>query len=452
MRGPLVRILIAATVLRLVAPFAAMLLPHFAGWPFILDAPQYLSLARSLFGDGEFARLGVPEVFRTPGYPLVLASVMFTDHPVAVAIGLQVVIGVVTVWLVFLLARAIGNDRLAIAAAWLAAVDPSLVQYASHLMPETVFAALVTTICLVWVCVPQDSARRAILLGLLASAAALVRPVAYYLPIVLAALLWITGRTLPWRVKLRTSTLVLCVAALILGGWQARNLRVAGYNGFSTQIDRQLYLTTGAFLKAEAEHRPFADVRREFIASVAATTGDTNEIGPAFTAEARRRGAAFVRDHPWAVLRVQLAGSLVTLFDPPGSDELQGLITHASPPRDRLLWFALSHSPLETWRQLPPDRAWLFLRLTYAAHWAMFLVLMVIGIATRGRYPGAASRLSVGWGITAYLLLASGGYFAVGRFRVPLMPLFCIVAAAGALWVVERRKAWKNWRTGLATG
>src|SRR5215472_8291268 len=44
------------------------------------DSSQYLELARKML-HGSFELLGTPEVFRTPGYPLLLLPAVASHHP-----------------------------------------------------------------------------------------------------------------------------------------------------------------------------------------------------------------------------------------------------------------------------------------------------------------------------------------------------------------------------------
>jgi hypothetical protein len=67
------------------------------------------------------------------------------------------------------------------------------------------------------------------------------------------------------------------------------------------------------------------------------------------------------------------------------------------------------------------------------------LLLALYGLAVRGVVrggaPGACLWLLVG--VSLYFLAISGGAIAAARMRLPVMPVVCIMAAAG----VARRKA-----------
>ena len=73
------------------------------------DTASYLEPGRNLLLQAAFQTAGLPEIGRTPGYPLFLALASLPGW--AVASLLQVVLSVCSVWLAARLARAVGRDR-----------------------------------------------------------------------------------------------------------------------------------------------------------------------------------------------------------------------------------------------------------------------------------------------------------------------------------------------------
>lgn len=101
--------------------------------------------ATELLHHGTFTTQGRPEVFRTPGYPLLLLPGLGTGQLTAVTIAIQIALSLLTVAGVFALALAVTvteNARAAAAAAGVYAVEPLSVEYASLLLTETLFTAL----------------------------------------------------------------------------------------------------------------------------------------------------------------------------------------------------------------------------------------------------------------------------------------------------------------------
>jgi 4-amino-4-deoxy-L-arabinose transferase-like glycosyltransferase len=428
----LTRILVAAAAVRAVFPLAALAGGVGNEWPYLGDSAGYMARGHALAsGAGYINSSGLPEIYRTPGYPAFLAALSLTGHMTIAAMAVQIALSVATVALIYALARAAGgSERLARTAAVIAAFEPALAQYATQLVSETLFTFLLAAALVVYAR-SAASVRAAMLAGLLASAAALVRPVGYLLPLVIAAAALLDRRDRPIAVRLRFSGVVLAVAVLALGAWHTRNIISAGYSGFSTQADRQPYMTTSAWITARETGRTFDAVRREFTASILETVGPVDPNGVEFAAEARRRGRAFIRSHFVSAILLQLEGSALILVRPAGADLRR--FYDAGRPQPELWRYAVTHWPWDTARRLPPNATWLVMQTWFVGFSMASLVCGIAGVLGLRRDPSLARAMLVPLGVTGYLLIASGGYFASARFHHPLMPALCIVAAMGAL-------------------
>jgi 4-amino-4-deoxy-L-arabinose transferase-like glycosyltransferase len=147
---------------------------------------------------------------------------------VHVAVLVQVLLGVLTIYFVYTLANRLAGRRAAPVAAFAVAVFPSLIYYTGALMTETLFVALsIGALCVVatgsWSLDPPGF-RRWLAFGVLVGCAALVRP------IVLVWLALIPFAFALARVGARRvfgATLAAWIgAAFIISPWTARNVRV----------------------------------------------------------------------------------------------------------------------------------------------------------------------------------------------------------------------------------
>jgi hypothetical protein len=88
---------------------------------------------------------------------------------------------------------------------------------------------------------------------------------------------------------------------------------------------------------------------------------------------------------------------------------------------------------LETLAILTTENARVILWLAIlGGYWLLFLTVASIGAIRLRRLPALTQHLGLTTAVVyVYLLLASGGYFGQARFRHPLMPILCIVAAVG---------------------
>ena len=112
-----------------------------------LDRDAYLGIAQSVADGRGYSSPGstIPTAFRPPLYPLCLAFGFRLLAPALVVALINLITGVVTVWLVAEIGRRLELGWVRFLAAAIIAVDPLLVQYASRAMTEslcTMLAAL----------------------------------------------------------------------------------------------------------------------------------------------------------------------------------------------------------------------------------------------------------------------------------------------------------------------
>ena len=182
-RVALLTILILAFVLRL---GVAVYWQARVGERFVFgDSLSYWSLAESI-SQGEPYVYGSydAKIFRTPGYPLMLAPLFLIwsgEPPIMAARVLGVFWGTLGVWGVWWLARELFGDRAGIIAAALAAVYPGAVAMSVLVLSESAFCPLVICHLAFWVAAWREERRsRATILavwaGVVSGAATLVRP------------------------------------------------------------------------------------------------------------------------------------------------------------------------------------------------------------------------------------------------------------------------------------
>jgi 4-amino-4-deoxy-L-arabinose transferase-like glycosyltransferase len=158
------------------------------------DQDGYRRLGQVLASTGSFTRFPdaprfVPEVIRTPVYPLFVAAIyrVFGVHQLAVALA-QTAVFVAIVLLVFDLARsATGSETIALCAAAFTALFPPLPYFAALVMTETLTTLLFTlAMWLALAAMHRPSAARCALAGAVLAICTLSRPVFVLFPFALA--------------------------------------------------------------------------------------------------------------------------------------------------------------------------------------------------------------------------------------------------------------------------
>jgi hypothetical protein len=360
---------------------------------------------------------------------LFLAAVSFSGP--AIAAFLQVLLSVISVVLVWRLARAFsGESRIPLIAAWIFAAEPLSVIYSVRLLPETLFLALMLlSLERLAVFLKSRRLRALAIAGVWLAAATFVRPVACYLPIALSLGLLMAFIKIP---GLRWKAPVVLLASVLpwLAAWQVRNWQETGFSGFSSIVARNLYFYQAAEVTARVEHRPFAEVQTELgyageQAYLACHPEQAAWNQASRIAFMHSEAGRVLRAHPGVFLRMYLEGSAVVAFTPAAADMLRMLDAW---PKD---WPArvVNEGPIAAALRLALAHPWL--ALVMAAMEALLLVLYLL--AVRGVMRGGAhsAQLSLLLGVALYFLAASGGAQAVGRYRLPAMPVVCVLAAAG---------------------
>lgn len=397
------------------------------------DTSSYLEPGRSLFFRGAFATDGIAEIDRTPGYP-IFAMLTGCLHGNEVMTALcQVIVSLISLLMVYKIAnRVFPGSKAGLLAAWLYAFEPLSIVYSLRLMPETLFVMLLL-ISIERIVAYLQSGRLTVLAiaGMSLAAATFVRPVTYYLGFAIAIGLVVASgkRKGHWW---KAPAILLLTFYPFLFAWQARNFLVSGYSGFSSIVEKNLYFFQSAEISAELRHISLAERQRE-LGYVdqndydIAHPGQTNWTRPQRLRYMRLESTQILSAHPALYLKTHFAGVGIVAFTPCATELLQ--LVGAYPSGDSMPRRVLNEgvgSSLLRVIELQPTVA-----MTMATLEGLLLVLYVFavrGCIGRGRPSVAVVTLA---GIAFYFLIISGGAQAVGRYRIPVMPELCILAAGG---------------------
>lgn len=206
-------------------------------WATVADQEGYRRLARSLAETGRFTRFPesaqfIPEVIRTPGYPLFVAAIYATLGTSQIAVAaVQTLLFALLVLLVFDIARRCTNERVAAAAALLTAVYPTFPYFAALVMTELWTTVMLTlAIAAAFRAHRSGATRDYLLTGLIFGITALSRPAFVLLPIAMVGmgfLLTLVPRG-PRLAAVRPWGWVLTVFCVTLAPWFAFNDAVMG--------------------------------------------------------------------------------------------------------------------------------------------------------------------------------------------------------------------------------
>jgi hypothetical protein len=273
------------------------------------DPADYDRHAAALAETGRFApsllaEPGSPSALRPPLYPLALAGTYeLTGARWGAGRVLGVLLGVLSVALLFAVASRLLPRAAALWAAGLAAVFPPLTWLAAGLAVENLFVPLVLGATLALLRLRDRRAPRdAVLAGALIGLAAMTRSNGIVL--VLPALLLVAGLTLPPRRRLAVAGVLLAAVVVVLTPWTVRNADVLG--GLHPLGTQSGYTTAGVFNPDAANPDDFEGIWRT-PESVPALRGLFRRPGvdeAQLDAELQERGVDFATDRPGYALGV----------------------------------------------------------------------------------------------------------------------------------------------------
>lgn len=397
------------------------------------DTWSYLQPALELTTAHSFTAFGEPELFRTPGYAALLSIGVLFGHVEVITIALQILLSCVTTYLVFCIANELFDDeRTATWSAFAYSVEPLSIICCSWLLSETLFATvLAAALFFLLRFVKRQRLLQLLLAAILFAAAAYVRPIGYFLPLILTLVISLWS-LIKHEWQFIKSALIFCVISFaLLGLWQVRNYRQTGYSGFSVAADYNLYFHQVAALQANAEQRPFYEVMEEMGFYDREKYFQEHPEQRSWTLAQRyefmrREGLNAVWRAPATFAKIYLRGLAIALFDPGAAEYLR--LFRLYPRSGRLLNTMVSEGLASVVVNIVTKQPLLFALSALFGLW----LLVIYALACFGLKDQAITLPLVLLLTTAlYQLALSGGTLASGRFRMPVMIVVCILAGQG---------------------
>jgi hypothetical protein len=407
------------------------------------DTSSYLEPGRNLLLHGRFYADGVPDLVRTPGYPLFLAITSLGGMPSTAVI--QVILSVFSVLLVWKLGRtAFGDERIALIAAWIFAFEPISIIFSVDLLSETLFLALLLlSMERIAEFLRGRSLRVLAMAGLWLTAATFVRPVTYYLPFALAVGLFIVLARVP-GLRWKAPAVLLISVLPWLVAWQIRNKIETGYSGFTSAMELNLYFYDAAGVIARIENRDLFDVNKEL--GIIRFTNNSQQFylyPPYLALHPEQAGwnqgqrLAFMRSEAMRIIRAhygvflhECLRSFFRIIFEPGAGLYYGLLYPDAP--NHVIGLARDKGIAREMIELANAYPWVAVEKAAFAVVLLGLYLFAArGILRVGMHNACVWLLL---GISLYFIAIStmaGVQNAGARFRLPIMPFVCILAAAG---------------------
>jgi 4-amino-4-deoxy-L-arabinose transferase-like glycosyltransferase len=388
------------------------------------DPPGYYRLAVNLSEQGIYsqgtAEPYLPDTDRTPGYPLFLAAIFAVagQSVVAAAVAQSLLHGLSGLLVARLGESLFGSPRIGAAGALLWAVAPIPAIFCGILLTETLFTPVfLLTLLLLTECSP----RRSLLAGGALGLGILIRPIASLVwPALLPAFFPGTG----WRRALANFAVFCAAAAAVLAPWLIRNNAVFGKPVLSSvQGVNILYNTISGYI-AWRDGLTLTEARSETERLYAEYLAE-NGIHPSNRVETSDAESALA-------MKILLADPVRVLWFN-GVDSLNGFRPGAS-----YMVVFLSPNTLApddvSGGELSPAVAnmarpeiLLTMILLSGFYVALFLLAAaeIYSLLRRKKW-----RVLLLFGLPAAVLIYLPGISSNARFRIPVEPLICLLAAA----------------------
>ena len=397
------------------------------------DSHDYLDLAANLTaGHGLGRALGqhdatwVPELARTPGYPMIIAAfdwLGWSGQTAAIILQNLAYVGLA------MIAAAIAGTWFGPVAGWFAglwiALDTQAVALSNMIWTEPLYGVLLFAAAMATArVIARPRWQAAVVSGVLIAAGAYIRPTSLFLPTVCAVGLLAFALLRRNRALVVSALLVGVVGNALIGAWVVRNGRVCGEYTF-TSISRALLLAYhGGATLSRAEGIPFRDARDRLHADLGISRNALRRLPLSAAENARVKSLAFktIREHPKAFV---------------AEYGLRSANIYCGPDKHILLASGL---PLVDFGILPSDEdamagegvaltSWTLLAVNLVFLGSVYVLLIrQLCLVYRKRWPPVFVWVCLAFSV--YVLALSSGAPGDPRMRAPVMPMLVMVAAA----------------------
>ncbi|MBI1870443.1 MAG: glycosyltransferase family 39 protein [Chlamydiae bacterium] len=407
------------------------------------DSASYVALAKEMITLHHFSIHGIPELVRTPGYPLFLIPGLILGHLEWVTISLQILLSGWTLYLIYKTAFLFYQDKkTALICAFLFAVEPLSILYSVKILTETLFTFILMAGIYGLVQFLNHRSVKALLFSSISfSLATYIRPISYYLTWVIFVFLLFF-----WFLKCKRAKDLFCIFLFLLISvgstalWQIRNNSETGYSGFSAITDINLYFYQGASILSIAQNRSYHEIQdsmgyhdQEIYYKSHPDQKFWNQ-GKIYQ-YLKKEGLKIVLEYPLRYFVIHLKGMFRVLWDPGTFEYLKMLKIY--PSSGGLLAEVVDQGIFKMARHIFLKQPRLFLLcLLMGVVPFLYFSLGVLGFFLKPHSPISGLLILT----SSYFWALSGGPHAVSRFRHPIMPLIIIFAGQGVSYLLERIK------------
>lgn len=418
---------------------------------FLDDTRGYMQIADNvLAGNGYSMSTSspyIPDGMRTPVLPYVFVGVISVFKSPLPYVFIQIALSGMLAILTFLCARLItGKVSVALLSAALMMFEPFSFFITLSLLTETLFATLITfSLYLIIRYMDEGGIVRIAVASAIFGIAALTRPIAQFIPVVLLSIGVLTET---WRTYLRYAVVAVVPFVLVLTPWVVRNHGIFGAATISSGGYQNVYSDLGASIISYRDGSEWYVVKKKLEQDFADRQGidvRTIQQNLSLSPVLFKEGLRIMAENPVATMQSFTAACIAFLTNDSWSYYLQ--YWHFAAPFS--LQFSptqmlLSEGPLATARAVIDASGWfVIVPLLGRLFWLSTAILFFVGLFVlfRGTAKERAFALVFVLIVLYYLGLSwSAGAGVNGRYRYPIHPIVFIGASMGAWYVLQRAR------------
>lgn len=406
----------------------------------VSDAKEYHKLGLHILNKGNYPVNTYVSAKRTPIYPLFLAFIycIFGIRPYVVLL-LQILMNLVTLFLIYKISVLFLNRKVAIIAVLLYAFDPISIFYTQALLSESI----VTTFFLLsfWnisLSLKTKKIFYTILGGIFLGFSSLTKPVFQFFPIVV---LFFIISFFHYDLKKASKYIFLFAIGfiIILFPWLYHNYQFYNKASLSTILGENLLFHNAARLKVKVEGISFVEAQQNF--RLEANKNGVKQLSNPFDKEKlfRKMGFSYIREHFLPYILVNIEG-IANFYFTPGSTILSKIIGHHYIRVDDYT----SLRPRQSYSQWIKDFIGIRTNLELAISILVIFYYLFLYFSAIASIPFFCRQKNY----FAYVIFSCASIFYItiltgpvghARFRLPIIPFIIMFSSVGIYNFVAKR-------------
>lgn len=421
-----------AAILRILLPVCSYFFANNENLFYMFDSYRYVAVANEFLNNKRFYFNTVPELERTPAYPLLIVLCSFIHNRDIALVIAQCILSCFTIFLIYKISIELFNDiRIALIGSFFYSIEPLSILYTSKIMTESLFTFLIMLFSYFLVLhLKSKKIKYIILSALFLSFSVYTRPIALFLNL-LITLVFLFSKT---KNKVKISLIFLLLSSSLISGWLIRNYVVANYIGFSSRIDKNIYFYNAAWIIAKKKNGNFYEERNKRmkeILTIAKNFYNSNGFNQRrYYDYLRQEGSKIILDDLPLYFSLHFKGVIDTLLNPGATEYLRMFNFNYNKAYEILGEYYITGA-VGTLKKMffeCPKALVVYLLLDTLTFIYLFLVFFAVFKLRKN-----LNVLHLMLILTACYFLFLGPHGTVeARFKHPFMPFICIFAGYGA--------------------